>query len=842
VWRVTRLGERYGSVLTRRYRLVVVAALVLTAVVGAGAVVGESGQGEIGQFETDSPEQAALDRIEAEYPTDEGTVAQVVVRGENVLSRASLLEGLRLQQVVRTNPVTADTLREEGAVVGLENVVGSAAARADGAGAAPTLAEQVAALERRDAAEVRSVVERVLDPSAETPGDPYQFLPSDYEPGATTADARITFVFQTGDDAAVQDAQLALEDRVTERFDDAFVFGQGIVDDASTRAVGDSFAIITPVALVLVLLALGLAYRDVLDVLVGVVGIAAVMAWLAGIQGWLGVPSSQLLIAVPFLLIGLSIDYSLHVVMRYREAREGDLRGDDGATGRRGPTAAMRLGTASVVFALGAATVSTGVGFLSNYVSPLAAVRDFAVLSAGGIFATFVVFTTLVPALKLGVERLLAARGRERRLPAVGVGAGRIRGALTGAAGVARRAPVAVVLVALLLAAGGAAGATDVDTEFNRADFLPEDPPAWTDSLPGPLAPGDYDVREDAAYLGDNFRQRGEGAEAQILLTDGVTDPATLDALAAVTAAGDPESAVVTRADGTAAITGPHTLLRDLAAEHDRIAEAVAERDTDGDGLPDEDVAAVYDAAHEVAPEQTAQVLARDGGTYTSARLVVGVQGDAAAQTVAADVRAVADSVAADAPVTAVATGGPVVTAVIQDALLTTLVESFAVTLVVILTFLVGLYWWRHGAPALGAVALVPVLVALAWLLGTMAALGLNFNSETAVITSLAIGLGADYSIHLTDRFVEERAAAGGVTEALTAAVRGTGGALLGSATTTAAGFGVLALALSPPLQRFGTVTGLAIAYAFLSCLTVLPSLFVLRERVLARRTESAEQ
>jgi len=830
---VPGLSDRYGAIVASRYRLVVVAMLLLTAVVGAGAVLGESESGDIGQFETDSPAQAALDQIEVEYPSDDATVAQVVVRGD-ALSRDSLLAGLRLQQAMRESATVAETLEPERGVVGVENVVGSAAARADGV-EDPSLADQIAALDGRDAASVEAIVERVLDPESDAPGDPYQFLPQSYEPGTASADARITFVFQTGADAANAEAQLAIESLATERFDDAFAFGQGIVDDASSRAVGDSFAIITPVALVLVLLALGLAYRDLIDVLIGLVGIAAVMAWLAGLQGWLGVPSSQLLIAVPFLLIGLSIDYSLHVVMRYREAREGTLKADDGLTGRRDPSTAMRVGAGSVVFALGAATVSTGVGFLSNYVSPLAAVRDFAVLSAGGIFAAFVVFTTLVPALKLGVERVLAARGFEREKPAVGVGAGRIRGLLTGAATLARRAPVAVVLVGLLLSAGGAASAADIDTEFNRADFLPEDPPAWTESL-GPLAPDDYDVREHAAYLGANFRQRGGDAEAQILLREGVTDPVTLRALAEATKAGDPDSAVVVRPDGTAAITGPHTLLRDLAAEHERVATAISDRDGDGDGLPDAEVAAVYDAAYEVAPEETARVLARSDGAYTSARLLVGVQGDAAAGTVASDVRAVSDRIAAAAPVTAVATGGPVVTAVIQDALLTTLVESFTVTLLVILGFLVALYWWRYRAPTLGAVALVPVVLALAWLLGTMSALGLNFNSETAVITSLAIGLGADYSIHLTDRFVEERDDAADADAALTAAVRGTGGALLGSATTTAAGFGVLALALSPPLQRFGTVTGLAIVYAFVACLTVLPCLLVLRERVLARR------
>lgn len=849
------LADRYADALVDHSRVAIAVLLLLTAIVGAGAVVGESEEGGIGEFQTDSPERAALDEIEATYPTDDTIVAQVVVRDRDgtVLTRASLLEGLRLQQELRSDESVASTLRDGNAITGLENVVGTAAyyednpdARGNGDGTGVSLSEQIATLESRSDAEVQELLQRVLDPDREVGPDPYQFLPASYEPGTSEAESRITFVFQadeTGSDAeptAAYEAQVTIDEYVQTRFDDAFVFGQGITDDASSRAVGDSFLIITPVALILVLGVLGVAYRDVLDVLFGIFGIALVMVWLTGVQGWLEIPSSQLLIAVPFLLIGLSIDYSLHVVMRYREAREGDLDADDDAdSGRRDPDTAMRIGLAGVAVALAAATFSTGIGFFSNYVSPLVAIQEFAILSAAGIVATFVVFTALVPAVKLEVEQFLDRRGYERHNPAVGVNAGPINGALSAAGTLARRAPIAVVIVAVLLASAGAYGATGIDTEFDRTDFLPEDAPEWSKSLPEPLAPGDYDIRENVAYLGENFRQRGEGTESQVLIREGVTDPATLTAIDAATQDADGSDAIVDRADGTVAAETPVTVLRSVAAENETLAAAIADRDTDGDGLPNSEVAAVYDVLFDVAPERAAAVLYQtDDGAYGSARLTVGIRSDVSAQTVASDLETFSGEIESNAPVTAVATGGPVITAVLQDALLETLIQALAITILVIGVFLLGLQWYRYGAPDLAVVILAPVVIALAWLLGTMAALGLPFNSETAVVTSLAIGLGVDYSIHFTERFVDERQRLDDARAALTATITGTGGALLGSAATTASGFGVLALALSPPLQRFGIVTGLSIFFAFLACLTVLPSLLVLRERVIAWRAD----
>ena len=872
------IASRYANAIVDHSRLVVVLVLVLTAVVAAGAVIGESEDGEIGQFEVDSEETDALEEIEATYGADEGVVAQIVVRDEggDVLTRESLLEGLSLQQEVRDDPELNATLDDPG-FVGLENVVATGAVFEDRAAEAngppdtsePTIDEKIDALESRSDEDVEALLADVLDPDAEGQQgreDPYEFLPTDYEPGSTDADARITFLFQVDDSGpdenpeASYDAQVAIAELVDERFDDAFVFGQGIADEASANAVVDGFALITPVALVLVLGVLAATYRDVVDVLIGLVGIGVVMAWLVGIMGWLEIPMSELLIAVPFLLIGLSIDYALHVVMRYREARAGILGrsmadgpgadvddrspagletdGERPDGGRRlGPRGGMTLGLTGVVLALAAATFSTGVGFLSNVVSPLPAIQDFAVLSAAGIFATFVAFAVFVPALKVVVDDVLEGRfGRDRAKPPFGTGTSAVNRGLSRLVTLARRAPLGVVFVAALLAVGGAYGATGIDTEFNEADFLPEDAPEWAKSIPGPLTPGTYTISDDAAYLGDNFAERGEGSRTQILIRGDVTDPAVLEAVDEARTGVDEESTIVVRPGGEAAIDGPPTVIRELAAEHESVAAALEARDTTDDGLPNEDVAGFYDVLFEADADRASEVIHRtDDGEYVSSRLLVSVQGDAAAQTVADDTRALAATIEDSGSITAVAAGGPVTTAVVQDALLETLVQAFAVTLVVILVFLTVLYWVRHRSLSLGAVTLAPVVAALAWLLGVMAVLDIPFNAETAVITSLAIGLGVDYSIHVGERFIAERAERESLEAALAATITGTGGALLGSAATTAAGFGVLALSLSPPIQRFGLVTGLSIVLAFVACLTVLPCLLVVRERVLER-------
>ncbi|MFQ3295993.1 MAG: putative RND superfamily exporter protein, partial [Natrialbaceae archaeon] len=837
---------------------VIIAILAITAIVAAGAVVGESAEGGVGEFEVESPETDANDFVRQNYGSDEGVVAQLVVRNEdgNALSKESLLEGLRLQRAVK-NDDTLDTTLADPGFIGIENIVATAAVSADARAQggpppteAPSLDEQIRALEERDEEAVDRLLETVLDPESDAIGeqDPYAFLPRGYVPGETRANARLTFITQVDqsdeneDPKAAYDAQVAIEGMVEDRFDDAFVFGAGIRDDASSRATGDSFAIITPFALVLILFVLGITYRDPLDILLAFFGIAVVMAWLAGIMGWLAIPMNVILIAVPFLLIGLSIDYALHVVMRYREAREGTLGLDDGASSEPDQVPshsirhAMALGFGSVVLALGAATVSTGVGFLSNVVSPLPAIQDFAILSAGGIFATFVAFGIFLPALKINIDSFVENRlGRSRHKPAFGVESGSANEVLERLGSVTTLAPVWIIIVALLLATAGAYGATTIDTEFNQADFLPQDAPDWAQSLPGGLAPDTYTIAADFDYLSNNFQLRGEGGQSQVLIREEVTSGALLQALDDADTDVAAESSIQLRPDGRAAIEGPHTMIRTVASENETFAALVDQHDTTGDGLPNENVETVYDALFAADKERAATVLSRnDEGEITSARLILSVRSSESAQTIAEDTRAFSTGVESEvAGITAVATGATVSTAVIQDALLETLVEAFVVTLVVILAFLTALFWVRYRSFSLGALVIAPVVVSLAWLLGAMALLGIAFNSETAVITSLAIGLGVDYSIHAGERFMEERQQRDTLDEAVQRMITGTGGTLLASAATTAAAFGVLAFALSPPLQRFGIVTGLAILFAFVAVVTMLPGLLVVRERLL---------
>ena len=824
--------------------------VVVTGLFAVGVPMLDQGS-ELDQFESDSPAVEASEFITERFVTgqaDGQTATQVIQRGGvdgNALSQASLVESLRLQRAIRDSPVVGPTLAPGESTVGAANALTDAAFAQRPPEERPetvSLQDRIDLLEGLSDEELAEPIQGVFGPDA-SPGA-LRLLPTSYRPGSTTADASLIVVTQqTGVGAGpggLTDAQLEIRSLANQQESTYAVLGMGLITHEIDQSLGDSFTIVGRLALLFVVLALTVAYRDVLDILLGVLGIVAVLVWTFGFMGWTGITFNQMMIAVPVILIGLSIDYAIHVFMRHREQREED--------DRRGARLAMALAVGGVGVALVWVTATAALGFLANLVSPIAPLREFGLTSAFGVFAALAIFGALVPAAKVELDTWLEDRGWSRQKRAFGTGDSRLSGVLSVGATAAQRFPVAVIVVALLVTLGGLAGATQVDTTFEQEDFLAESPPAWTGFLPGGLAPGEYQAKADLEFAQANFQQ--EGSQGELLIQGDVTNDQVLRWMDAASEDIAERETTFRLADGTAEIVTPLSVMRERAAANEsspfaqQFAAAAGE-----DGIPDRDIEVLYDAllAEEfrsggayVAPPET-RLSERPGEApssdvdngYEALRITVDLRGDASTRAAARDLRAAATALEHESggELNVVATGEPVIFDDIESDLFETVIQGLLITMVSVFLFLSVAYRATGNPASLGVVTLLPVLFAVAWILGSMWLLSVPFNVLTGTITSLTIGLGIAYSIHISSRYELELRRQGNVWAAMRTTVTGTGGALLGSAATTVGAFGTLSLAILPVLQQFGIITGLTIVYAFLGSVLVLPSLLVLWTR-----------
>lgn len=157
--------------------------------------------------------------------------------------------------------------------------------------------------------------------------------------------------------------------------------------------------------------------------------------------------------------------------------------------------------------------------------------------------------------------------------------------------------------------------------------------------------------------------------------------------------------------------------------------------------------------------------------------------------------------------------------------------ENVIVGVLSSLVIVLGLFYvvYRRFLPTI----LIPIILVY----GVVLAVGTGglFYSSISIIsfafTSLIIGLGTDYTIHLYDRFHFERSQGKSSDESLKLAMVDTGHALFTASTTTA--FPFLALVVSDVriLSELGLLVGLGVIFSLYSTFFFLPPLLLFMEK-----------
>jgi len=137
--------------------------------------------------------------------------------------------------------------------------------------------------------------------------------------------------------------------------------------------------------------------------------------------------------------------------------------------------------------------------------------------------------------------------------------------------------------------------------------------------------------------------------------------------------------------------------------------------------------------------------------------------------------------------------------------------------------------WFYFRSWKISLFSVIPVIITLVWLSGTMYLLDIRISVMIASVGAMIIGMSVDYAIHLTHAYHEK--VKEGHKHATEEAVGTVGPALFASVMTTLVGFIALTLGVTPNSQTQGTVLSLGIAFAFIVTILLLPALMVLQRR-----------
>ncbi|PXF61956.1 MAG: hypothetical protein C4B59_01640 [Candidatus Methanogaster sp.] len=498
--------------------------------------------------------------------------------------------------------------------------------------------------------------------------------------------------------------------------------------------------------------------------------------WISGTMGYLGIKLSSMTVGLGAMLVGMGIDYGIHVTHRFFELV------------KRGEDFALQDSVVSIGTALVASVATTMAGFVALMGGTMPVNRDMGFLLTIGIFYAFMATMIVLPPL-LTMERKYLYSTFDHLIFKItrdtGVYKESIpRRVLGMVARFQAKAPALVIIIALAFTVMITPGVSKVRTDFSDENFIPEGSDVM--KVMGRAA-SDYAGMDSITFL---VRLTHNDCVSDL------SDPAVLRPVH-VLASLINTIEYVDRVDSvTMEIREinegylPRTIemSKKILEEHPQLQSWF---NSDYSYLTFE-VKGSFDDSE--VPEFEREI--------ESVRFPDGV--DVSLVGMAAKVATLRDSMGKDLGLTAMV--------------------GF------ILVFLIASFIYR--SPTVGVLVLLPIAFALVWAFSTMGHIDLPFTPLSTGVLSMVMGIGIDFSIHLYHRIKQELKAGNSIEESVCIAVPSVGDALFASTTTTIVCFMVLTLtAALLVVNRLGATLAIGVGYSFIAAMLMVPAIVVLEEK-----------
>lgn len=549
-------------------------------------------------------------------------------------------------------------------------------------------------------------------------------------------------------------------------------------------------AFLFPLAVLIIGLIHYEAFRTVQALLLPLLTALLAVVWGLGLMGLAGVPMDAFNATTPILILAVAAGHAVQILKRYYEEYHR-LPGAGGPAAREANRQAVVESVARIGPVMLTAGIVATLGFFSLIIFDIPTIRTFGIFTGLGILSALVLEMTFIPALRSLLPAPGQREGRRERQERVW---DRITVGIAGwVAGRGRRRIFAVVTAVVALCLAGAAWVridNSTRTMFFRSLSFQRDDRALNDALGGT----------------NSMFVLVEGREP-----DAIKEPRLLEAIAATQRYLEREPEVGKTLSIANFIGRMNRAVHGDDPAYDRIPQrreivsqylllyAMSGEPSDFDSYVDYD----YRAANIWV------FLKTDSSAYIEAliarleRFISMVFGD--------DVR--------------VRIGGSVPqTAALNEAMIRGKIMNIVQFEAVI--FLIASLVFRSLLA--GLMILVPLTLAVVANFGLMGLAGIRFDIGTAVISAMAVGIGADYAIYLVYRFREELAR--GLDEGVACATAlGTAGkAILFVASAVAGGYGVLIFSYGFYVHMwFAILIATAMLVSALGALTILPSLIL---------------
>lgn len=155
---------------------------------------------------------------------------------------------------------------------------------------------------------------------------------------------------------------------------------------------------------------------------------------------------------------------------------------------------------------------------------------------------------------------------------------------------------------------------------------------------------------------------------------------------------------------------------------------------------------------------------------------------------------------------------------IFTDLILDGQIKSLLMSLVIVV-ILLSIMFKRIGAGLIGS---VPIIITSIISFGVMGLLNIPLSTTTALMSSIAIGIGIDYAVHFIDRYKFNLQKTGDLVLSVSKTMHHSGRAILFNAVAVIVGFLVLLFSVFPPNRELGALVSLNMFTSFVGTLTIM--------------------
>jgi hydrophobe/amphiphile efflux-3 (HAE3) family protein len=538
-------------------------------------------------------------------------------------------------------------------------------------------------------------------------------------------------------------------------------------------------AILVPLALVIMLVLLRLAFREWRGVIIPFSIVIMSMSVAMGLPHLFGWKLSVISLLVPVMMIAIANNYGIHLIARYQEID------NSGAELSVRQIVTKLLGALrKPVVLTGLTTIAGVLGLLTHSIIPA---RQVGILTAIGIGYALLLSLLFIPAWLSYLPRPVKIEVTRRSASPDGSS-----GFLHRIARYVTTKAKSVVFVSILITVVLGTGIIFLKVDSNQENFFPDSHP----------------VKRASIAINRSF---GGSQSISVLVEADILDPDNMQAI-------DQWCNSVSGKPGVGSALSIATVIREMSKAlflpeetyHDSIPgsrEALAQ------------MVEIYNMSGD--PDDFSPLVDLN---YTRAHIMIRFSNPSAR-----NIRRVLLS-AADFKNRIDGTVLPGGYAYIMDEFSGRIVKGQIYSILSALATILVLLIMIFRSLKIGLIATLPIVASIIILLGIMGWTGIPIDPATALLSSIMIGVGVDYTIHFIWRYRSELERGLSAVDSAVKAVSTTGRGIVFNALSVITGFSVLLFSGFTSIRFFGYLVIISIGVCLISALVSVPAIFIMAQ------------